>query len=473
MPLIDSDTWNDKFIPLNQLRFHPANPRLPELNEKASEREIIHEMCARARVESLARMIADKGYFRQDRLIVFKDGARHVVYEGNRRLCALKVLANPELAPDAMQKTFRRLAEKAKLPKRIAVEIVPTMFDAEVVMFAKHAGELFTVDWKPIQQAAFIAAKLDQGETIESLCDAHKWSRDEVVQARAVVDLYRMSRCAPLSEKAKQLVDDPQQYPYSVVYERLFKPKAARAALGVEFTDKGMVVNSTKEKFLPILARVLEDAVSNDIDTRTLHSERDQLEYVEKLGFKPGGGKLTADTLEEEKKFLDAQDGTKKRAAAALRRRTVRPSGRVFPHDLVSEHGHEKLHRMLDEGKRMEIDGAEHAAAFLLRGTLEIALGISLRARKLWHEARKLETSSLGPSLNVMLDYVNSNRDKFNFDPSAISAIEALVSRKIKTSKAELDRIVHSPDVTATAETVIHIRELVVAVLRELLRLPT
>ena len=102
----------------------------------------------------------DKGYLRNERLIVYRDGNRNIVYEGNRRLCALKVLANPELAPKSKQKTFKRLAQKVSLPAKIAIDVVPSVFDAEVVMFVKHAGAAYMEGWKPVQQATFIAARV-------------------------------------------------------------------------------------------------------------------------------------------------------------------------------------------------------------------------------------------------------------------------------------------------------------------------
>ena len=215
MPLIDSDTWKSDFISLKQLQFHPANPRLPELQGKVSEREIIHELCNRGTVESLARAISEKGYFRNDRLIVLKENGKNIVYEGNRRLCALKVLDRPELAPPKMQRMFQRLADKCKLPKKIAVEIVPKKFDAEIVMYAKHAGPKFVVPWDPIQQNTFIAARIDQGETIDGLCKTYGFTKDTVVDARASVELYRLARLATLTTPAQTLVDDPAKFPYS------------------------------------------------------------------------------------------------------------------------------------------------------------------------------------------------------------------------------------------------------------------
>lgn len=475
MPLIDSDTWDSKFISLNQLQFHPANPRLPELQGKASEREIIHELCARSKIETLARSMAEKGYFRQDRLIVFREGRNNLVYEGNRRLCALKVLAKPDLAPPNLQRTFRRLSEKAKLPKKIAVEVVPNRFDAEVVMFSKHAGELFTLDWKPVQQAAFIATKLEQGETVDDLCTTYGLKRDEVVNFRAAVDVYRMARLADLTPEAKAMVDDPEQFPHSVVFERVFRPKKSREALGVEVTDKGLVVHSPQEKFLPVLARILDDAANNRIDTRSLNSEEEQIKYVQQLGFQPGGGQFTVEELESARKSERTQENTQTgTGGAAMPKRTTKPTGRLLPRDLVSEHGHEKLHRLIEEGKGLEIAHAPNACAFLLRGLLETSLVVRLKAQRLWHEARKLEHSDkLGPTLSVMLDYVNANPAKFKLDPTVMNALAALVSRKIKQSKPELDRIVHTPEVFATAETVIQIREQVIPLLREMLRLPS
>jgi hypothetical protein len=168
MPLIDSETWESKFLFLKQLHFHPENPRLPELRGKNSEVEIIHELCRRGDVLRVAKAITEKGYFRHDRLIVLREDGKHVVYEGNRRLCALKLLNNWKLAPETLQRSYRNLAERAVLSKKIAVEIVPSKFHAEVVMYSKHVDNLFTVKWDPIQQAMFITTKLEEGVTPSS-----------------------------------------------------------------------------------------------------------------------------------------------------------------------------------------------------------------------------------------------------------------------------------------------------------------
>ena len=77
MPLVDSEKWKAAFVSLNSLRFHPSNPRLASLSSKPSEREIIEELCERTKVDVIAKSIAEKGYLRNERLIVCKDGNRN------------------------------------------------------------------------------------------------------------------------------------------------------------------------------------------------------------------------------------------------------------------------------------------------------------------------------------------------------------------------------------------------------------
>jgi hypothetical protein len=75
-----------------------------------------------------------------------------------------------------------------------------------------------------------------------------------------------------------------------------------------------------------------------------------------------------------------------------------------------------------------------------------------------------------GPSLAEMLDYVNLNPQVVGLDSNAKTALEALISRAVKQSKPQLDRIVHTPDVIATRDEVIAIRELSLPLLTEILK---
>jgi hypothetical protein len=369
-----------------------------------------------------------------------------------------------------MQKAFRRLAERARIPSKIAVEVVPSKFDAEVVMFSKHAGEQFTVGWDPLQQATFIAAKMDQGDTIEHLCAAYGLTHEEVVNARAAVDVYRLARLAKLTPAAQALVDNPSKFPYSTIFERLFRPRKSRALLGAEIGDGGLAINAQEEAVLTVLAQIVDDAATDRINTRSLNTEEQQIAYASALSLKLGGGRTTADEAERRRSGETPRASPTAAPPVAAKRRRPRRFDRLLPRDLMSYHGHEKLDLLIDEGSRMKVSEFPHAGALLLRTLLETALVISLKSHRQWGEACKVAKSrTLGPTLSEMLDYVNQHRELFGVDISAAHALEALVARKVKESKPQLDRIAHVPEVITHEVEVVSIREQAVPLLRKLL----
>lgn len=470
MPLINSDKWISRFISAKSLRFHPRNPRLPEIAANASEREIIHTLCLHGDVEAIAREISTKGYLRVERLIVVEENGKNIVYEGNRRLCALRVLDNPELAPPEKQATFRKLAAKAILPEKVAVEIVPSKFDAEIVMYAKHAGEKFMLKWKPLQQAAFIAGRLEEGITIEELREEHGFKQEEVLMAKAAIDFYKIVRTAPLSAQAKPLVDDPDKFPYSTLFERLVRPVKSRAALGINIDERGLTVSSEKKSFLKAVAKMFDDAAKG-LDTRKLNTEPLQVEYARKLNVVPSDNRFTAEDFEAGSSVAKpTPPGTGKDDKKKSRSKPT--SNRLFPRSLTVGIEHEKLTRLVKEGKKLDVELA-HAAAMLLRVTVENALVVWLKRKKVWSEVRKLEKNpDHGPSLAVMLGYLNKNKAKFGLDPHIANALPGFVSKKIKHSKFELDRIAHLPEAIATSDNVVENRELILPFLQEILRDP-
>ena len=89
------------------LFFDPKNPRLPSTVDSTSEPAVLEWMLKRGSVIELMGSIGEHGYFSGEPLLVVpvrgKPKAYHVI-EGNRRLAALKLLRDPELA------TVRKLA---------------------------------------------------------------------------------------------------------------------------------------------------------------------------------------------------------------------------------------------------------------------------------------------------------------------------------------------------------------------------
>ena len=87
---------------VSDLEFDHKNPRLSEfdITDKSTESEVIQILCDAMDVEELVMSIAASGFFPHEPLIVSNEGKRNVVIEGNRRLAAVKLLLDPNLAKE-------------------------------------------------------------------------------------------------------------------------------------------------------------------------------------------------------------------------------------------------------------------------------------------------------------------------------------------------------------------------------------
>ena len=87
-------------LPVEELRLDRRNPRLVEygVGAKTPEREVAKLLWDAMDVQELAQSIAASGYFVHEPLIVAEEEGRKVVIEGNRRLAAVMMLLDDELA---------------------------------------------------------------------------------------------------------------------------------------------------------------------------------------------------------------------------------------------------------------------------------------------------------------------------------------------------------------------------------------
>lgn len=225
-------------------------------------------------------------------------------------------------------------------------------------MYTKHAGGEFVMGWGPLQQATFVAAKIHQGDSIDDVSRTYGIPRGKVVLFQAAIDLYRMCRLAKVGSEARKLLNNPDDFPYSTIFERLIEPTASRAALGFTVTEEGLFAPPAAE-ILPVLSRILEDAAAPEsspdkIDTRKLSTEAQQLLYIKKLGYRPSAtGKTTAEQMEaqhgKKASSTDQQPDPDKNSRKTTAK-AAKPSGRLLPKDLVCEVDQDKLVALVGEG---------------------------------------------------------------------------------------------------------------------------
>ncbi|WP_339026622.1 hypothetical protein WI604_17785 [Bradyrhizobium symbiodeficiens] len=110
---------------VERIFLYEENPRHEPLE---SQPEIIEHLCKDEQVLNLARSIAEEGPNPLEivGLVEVPGTGRNkknfVVWEGNRRICAIKLLNDPDLAPAHFRKDIARLAEDYK-----AIESVPAV----------------------------------------------------------------------------------------------------------------------------------------------------------------------------------------------------------------------------------------------------------------------------------------------------------------------------------------------------------
>ena len=150
-----------KTLELSKISLDLENPRHETLDTEA---EAIAHLFEEEKTFPLAKDIAENGLSPFERFaVVKKDDGSFFCAEGNRRICALKLLNNPELAPTKWKNRFEKISKEFDAWKEIkqlnVVEFENTDEDRKIIkhwLDRIHAGEnngIGRVPWNAVQQA--------------------------------------------------------------------------------------------------------------------------------------------------------------------------------------------------------------------------------------------------------------------------------------------------------------------------------
>jgi hypothetical protein len=146
-------------IDVERIFLYEENPRHEAME---SEPEVIEHLCTDEHVYNLARSIAESGLNPLELCGVVElpsSGGKknYQVWEGNRRICAVKLLNDTDLAPAHLRRDFARLASNSgHLPiKKITAVVFDNHDDLKYWMGIIHGGEQAGVgryDWDAAQK---------------------------------------------------------------------------------------------------------------------------------------------------------------------------------------------------------------------------------------------------------------------------------------------------------------------------------
>ncbi|MGM3162721.1 ParB N-terminal domain-containing protein [Dickeya undicola] len=157
------------------LKLDTRNPRLfngKNFNDNAELYELVKALSDTADLDELIKSISENGYMSIEPLIIMKRDQYYVVLEGNRRLAAIKLLKDPELARQCRVVVPTTLNEDiTNSLKEIAVYLVNDESEARSFIGFKHVNGPHK--WDSFAKAQFaykwFISERDSGVTIDTI----------------------------------------------------------------------------------------------------------------------------------------------------------------------------------------------------------------------------------------------------------------------------------------------------------------
>jgi hypothetical protein len=145
-----------KMLSLSELKLDSDNPRLPKSMHGKTDKEILSFMLLDASLIELMLAIGENGFFPGEQLLVVKDiDGKFKVIEGNRRLSAVILLNQPELADVQKNKIHKVLDETKERP----IDIPCLIFDAEDEIYNYLGYRHITgiKEWHLLEKARYLS----------------------------------------------------------------------------------------------------------------------------------------------------------------------------------------------------------------------------------------------------------------------------------------------------------------------------
>lgn len=419
--------YSIRSIPLGQIYLDNDNPRHDPID---NEPEIIAHLIGKERVRKLAEDIARKGMSPLDRLGVIahpKVDGSYVALEGNRRLCALKLLSDPEKAPtEAMRRVFRDLKATATPVKQIDVAVFDTRADSRHWLRIRHEGELDgvgTKGWKSAQKTRFNATE-GGGDNPNVL------AREllEYAQHRGLIS-----------------AQDREKISLTTLTRFLSNP-VFRHTIGIT-SNKELRSNAPQAEFDKAVDKFLLDARTQGSPVHSRTSAKDRKDYAQRLardGYSPTTHAEVDARLHPDTGKMDQPNSNSDKQKRDNRSPDKRPT--IIPSDFQC-HIKDPVHkRIYDELKAIDAMEFAFAAAYLLRAFIELTTRAYLKKHRqslkaelhvlLGHAADHLQGAGVPAKELKALRIMAGERDSA-YSPESLGAS---VHGSINPTRVELNR---------------------------------
>lgn len=270
-----SDT--DEFIAPAELSMDLQNPRMPEA-EFADDVEAIRYLADHADVSELVQSIATSGWYDYEPLIILEDSK--VVIEGNRRLAALRLIADPQLALE-LGIAIPAPPHANAQPPLVRVRSVAHRRDARDFIGFKHINGAFK--WDSLAKARYAAEWLDDGGDVTQVSQRLGDNHNTISR---LVNGWKVLHQAEESGFDREQISR-RSFAFSHLYTALSRP-ATREFLGLPDVSDGLLGdNPVPVESLPQLLKLTSWLYGQDGEPTVISSQNPDLgRLVQVLGNK-------------------------------------------------------------------------------------------------------------------------------------------------------------------------------------------
>jgi hypothetical protein len=391
--------WKQARIAPLDIALDRDNPRI-RVEPSDKESDIIRKLIKYEDVQDLARKIAKTGLLPGERVITVQEKGQWVVLEGNRRICACKLLLSPNLVPVEYRKTFPKIstASEIALIEKVDADVAPDRKAAEPILTLRHT-ESGVRKWKPVARMRRVRRLLDEGFTIEQIATETKSS---VGGIRKTIREYRLLQLAgnlglTIDEKTK--LDDPDLK--TNPFTRFFELSDVKEYLGISFDGSGNETIVPPRKSFDAKLKLIVKAFLNDdnFDTRT-DPEEVLGPYFAKFKARP-----TAPSPKPPASPAPPAPAPPSPPAPPAGGPAIMPDR--FFESLVCRIPDHSIAAVVGEIKKVRPEIHPISATYLLRTLIELCL------RRIITASGKKIGGTKDPTLTEMVNFVLSNRDIF------------------------------------------------------------
>ena len=413
-------------IRIQKIYLDNNNPRHDPIDNEPS---LIAHLVAHEQVKSLAEDIVRQGMMNPlDRLAVIPHSSAKgafVVAEGNRRLCALKLLHDPDKAQNEVtRKLFARLAKKLVNKIEVVDAVVfPNMADASHWLSLRHEGPLGGVGTKSWNARGKERFSRNLGSATNP-------------NAQAALLLEYAQVKGLITKNAHDAIS------ITTVTRFLSNPEF-RATLGLT-NGNTLEIKVPQDEFDRAVSKFLSDAHTGKGGVTSRTNKADRVNYADNLKKK----KIAPTNLLDTPVVLSPTTGTAKSTRATSTSKQTRnnrsPDKRptVVPSDYRVHIQDNILKRVFDELRSIDSNDYSFATAYLVRATTEHIAKLYCKKHGLGHDAE----------LHKLIERCHKHLDPKEVDPQLKSLRKMATVKDSRWSPDSLGSWVHGSTIPTRAE---------------------